>query len=188
MVIKDDDQAVDLVQEETTEDAQMGTPDVSSVPLPFLGRSARVVGDWNSVDASETPHEKNKRGELGKPLFNWYFNRVGSEPLARISYPQSSADRRNTLQGVVSRAGRGAVNPEKTEITDPQTLTKHIKRVSEFFGADVIRIARVHPSMLYTGSRYPDDGSGCADARGGANRDSAEVARDFPYAICICTS
>ncbi len=109
--------AVKPVPEESPEGSVEVTngnkPDVKLPEKPFLGRSARIVGDWESVDASETPHEKNKRGELGKPLFNWYFNRVGTEPIARISYPQSAADRRNTLQGVVTRAGRGAVNPQK---------------------------------------------------------------------------
>src|SRR5919106_1778502 len=109
-----------------------GTP-----AYPDLGRSARVVGPWESVDAATTPHEKNKRGELGKPLFNWYFNRTPKDPLARISFPQSAADRRHTLQNAVRRAPRGTVNAERIEVTDPQALTHHIKRVTRFFGADV---------------------------------------------------
>ncbi len=183
-----EERAVEPVPEESIAFTNGDEPEVKAPEAPYLGRSARIVGDWKSVDASETPHEKNTRGELGQPLFNWYFNRVGSEPIARISYPSSSADRRNTLQGVVTRAGQGDVSPQKIGVADPLALTQHIKRVAEFFGADVVRIAQVHPSMLYSGSRYPDDGSGAADARGGANRDSEEVARDFPYAICLCTS
>ncbi|MCH8346509.1 MAG: hypothetical protein IIC87_06220, partial [Chloroflexi bacterium] len=30
-------------------------------PYPYLGRSVRQVGSWESVDAAQTPHEKNKR-------------------------------------------------------------------------------------------------------------------------------
>ena len=67
MVIKENEQAVDPVQVETGEDALVGKPDVSSVELPFLGRSARVVGDWNSVDASETPQEKTSVASLANP-------------------------------------------------------------------------------------------------------------------------
>jgi hypothetical protein len=49
-----------------------GSSDLTKkTPAPYFGRTARVVADWESVDASDTPHEKNKRGELGKPLFNW---------------------------------------------------------------------------------------------------------------------
>ena len=132
MVIEE--RAVEPVPEESVAFTNGDEPEVKAPETPYLGRSARIVGDWESVDASDTPHEKNKRGELGQPLFNWYFNRVGSEPIARISYPQSSADRRNTLQGVVSRANRGDVSPEKIGVTDPLTLTQHIKRVAEFFG------------------------------------------------------
>ena len=60
------------------QDSDNGTKGTAKViPLaPDFGRSARVVGQWDSVPASESPHEKNKRGELGKPLFNWYFNRT----------------------------------------------------------------------------------------------------------------
>ena len=61
-------------------------------PMPYLGRSVRIVGDWQSVDSSQTPHEKNKRGELGKPLFNWYFNRTSLDPIGRTATANSSAD------------------------------------------------------------------------------------------------
>jgi hypothetical protein len=36
-------------------------PATTAAPLPYLGRSVRIVGDWQSVDATSTPHEKNKR-------------------------------------------------------------------------------------------------------------------------------
>ena len=37
--------------------------------LPYLGRSVRIVGDWKPVEASSSPHEKNKRKELGDTSF-----------------------------------------------------------------------------------------------------------------------
>jgi reductive dehalogenase len=160
----------------------------ASIPeYPYLGRSVRVVGPWESVDAAQTPHEKNKRGELGKPLFNWYFNRTPKDPLARIAFPQSAADRRNTLQHAVGRAPRGAVNPDRMEVTDPHALARHIKRVARFFGADVVGIAAVHPSMLYSGSRAPDDGTG-SNGGGGPAASPTEMARKYPFAICLCTA
>ena len=72
---------------------------------PYLGRSVEMVGPWEPIKASENPHEKNKRGELGKPLFNWYFNRTSKDPLGRISFIQSSADK--TQRGLLCR-GPGA--------------------------------------------------------------------------------
>jgi len=166
-----------------------GNGHTASIPAyPYLGRSARVVGTWESVDAATTPHEKNKRGELGKPLFNWYFNRTAKDPLARIAFPQSSADRRNTLQAAVGRAPRGGVNPDKMEVTDARALSRHIKRVARFFGADVVGIAGVHPSMLFSGSRAPDDGSGSHEGGGGPKASPTEMASTYPFAICLCTA
>ena len=56
-------------------------------PAPYLGRSVRIVGDHVNVDMNQSPHPKNQRGELGKPLFNWYRNTVSKDPLTRVSAP-----------------------------------------------------------------------------------------------------
>ena len=158
------------------------------IPLaPDFGRSARVVGEWNSVPASESPHEKNKRGELGKPLFNWYFNRTSVDALSRIAFPQSSADRRNTLQHHIARAARSKTNSKKPLGSDPEPLSRHIKQVAKHFGAGVVGIAAVHPSMLYAGNEFFDDGS-ASGGRGDGSQDSpAETSAKYPYAICIST-
>ena len=183
MVIKDEERTAAPVGNQETNGSQEG-PGVTEVP--DLGRSVRVVGPWKSVDASETPHEKNKRGELGKPLFNWYFNRTANDPLARCAFPQSSADKRNTLQNVVSQAPKGEINPDKIDTTDAKALTRHIKRVSEFLGANVVGIAAVHPSMLYSGLRYPDDGTGNSDNK--IVQSAEDTAAKYPYAICLSTA
>jgi reductive dehalogenase len=188
MVTENGEQTTTGGEEQQGEDRNGNGHKASFPEYPYLGRSVRVVGSWESVDAAETPHEKNKRGELGKPLFNWYFNRTPKDPLARIAFPQSSADRRNTLQNAVGRAPRGTVNPDRIEVTDARALASHIKRVARFFGADVVGIAAVHPSMLYSGSRAPDDGTGSNDGGGGPKAGSTEMARKFPFAICLCTA
>jgi ferredoxin len=168
----------------TTDEAR--NEEASWEPIPYLGRSVRVVGDWQSVDASQTPHEKNKRGELGKPLHNWYFNRTSRDPLGRVATANSSADRRNAIETHIAGAPRGKINPERTEVVDPKVMTEHIKRVAKHLGASDVGIMRVHPSFLYKEGRYPDDGRG-ADGGGGTIMVSAEeTARRFPYAIaCI---
>jgi ferredoxin len=187
MVAKHDEQTMEQAEAQHAHNGTGNGHPPTTPEHPYLGRSARVVGHWESVDAATTPHEKNKRGELGKPLFNWYFNRTPKDALARISFPQSAADRRHTLQNAVRRAPRGAVNPEKIEVTDPQALTRHIKRVARHFGADVVGIAAVHPSMIYGGSRAPDDGTGAQEG-GGPPTPPAELARNYPFAICLCTA
>ena len=155
-------------------------------PYPYLGRSVRQVGSWESVDAAQTPHEKNKRGELGKPLFNWYHNRTSRDPLGRIATANASADRRNTLGTVIGTAGKGGINADKVDVTDPKAMTKHIKEVAKFLGIDECRIAAVHPSFLYAGSRYPDDGTGSTRDSGVGAAGPEANAKRYPYAIaCV---
>jgi epoxyqueuosine reductase QueG len=187
MVNKQDEQTTTQGKERQSQGPQSNGHAVTTPAYPDFGRSVRVVGQWESVDAATTPHEKNKRGELGKPLFNWYFNRTPKDPLARISFPQSAADRRHTLQNAIRRARRGAVNPERIGVTDPQALTRHIKQVARFFGADVVGIAAVHPAMIYSGNRAPDDGTGGQEG-GAPPTPPSELAQNYPFAICLCTS
>ncbi|MCH7608691.1 MAG: 4Fe-4S dicluster domain-containing protein [Chloroflexi bacterium] len=152
-------------------------------PLPYLGRSVRIVGDWRSVDATQTPHEKNKRGELGKPLHNWYFNRTSLDPLGRIATANTAADRRNAFETVLARAPRGAVNPDRAPVSDPAVLTAHIKRVARYLGASDVGIMRVQPQFLYSGGRYPDDGTAAGASAPPATAETT-TAR-YPYAIAL---
>ena len=162
-----------------------GAPDPS---YPFVGRSVRVVGDWRSVDANQTPHEKNKRGELGKLLSNWYFNRISRDPLGRIGSAQAVADRRNLLSNVVGGAPKGQVNPRRAPVHDPKALTKHIKRVGKAMGADIVGIAAVHPSFLYAGGRYPEDGTGIQGNGAAAGDTPEELAKQYPFAITLAVA
>ena len=152
--------------------------------LPYLGRSVRIVGDWKPVEASSSPHEKNKRKELGIPLFNWWTNRVSTDPIGRLGIFNSAHDRKSVLTTVISQAPKGAVNPDKTEVTDPKAMTRHIKKVAKFLGADVVGIAAVHPSMLYAGSRSPDEGMGY-DMGAATQLSPDELARKYPFAIIL---
>ncbi len=165
------------------EDVETNVPEAAE-PLPYLGRSVRIVGDWRSIDATQTPHEKNKRGELGKPLHNWYFNRTSLDPLGRIATASGSADKRNAFETVLARAPRGAVNPERAPVSDPSVLTAHIKRVARYLGASDVGIMRVQPQFLYSGSRYPDDGTAAGPSAPPATAEP--TAKRYPYAIaCV---
>jgi len=184
-VIKDEERTAEPVENQETN----GSQEKLSIPLaPYFGRTARVVGDWQSVDAAGTPHEKNKRGELGKPLYNWYLNRTANDPLARTAFPQSAADKRNTLQSVVSSAPKGSINPDKIEATDPQVLSQHIKKVAEYFGAHVVGIAELHPSMVYSGNRHVDDVLVANETDGSNIQDPKDLVAKYPYAICMSTA
>ena len=71
-------------------------------PLPYLGRSVRIVGEWKSVDVEQTPHNKNNRGVLGKALFYYRNNRVSPDPLSRTATSAMANDRRNTFERVLA--------------------------------------------------------------------------------------
>jgi reductive dehalogenase len=154
-------------------------------PPPYLGRSVRIVGPHVNVDMNQSPHPKNQRGELGKPLFNWYRNTVSKDPLTRVSAPNHFADRRQFLTNVINRSGKGKVNPRRVSVDDPAAMTRHIKTVAHYMGADVIGIAKAHPSFLYAGSRYVQDGT-AEDAY--QQETPEELVRRFPYVIQMTTA
>jgi reductive dehalogenase len=168
-------------------EGQAGQGTTAAPGAPYLGRSVRIVAPVVPVDAAQTPHEKNKRGELGKPLFNWYFNRASHDPLGRSSSANGAADRRNVLAAVVGRARKGDVNPVRTEAPDPVVMTQHIKRVARFLGASAVGIAAVNPAYLYSAGRYPDDPVGGEHGSGLAESKSPEeTAKKYPFAIaCV---
>src|SRR5688500_15951821 len=154
-------------------------------PPPYLGRTVRIVGPVVNVDMNQSPHPKNQRGELGKPLFNWYHNTVSKDPLTRVSAPNHFADRRHFLSTVINQATKGKVNPRKMEVTDAAAMSRHIKAVAHYMGADVVAVAQAHPSFLYAGSRYVQDGT-AEDAY--QETSPADLVKKFPYIIVATTA
>ena len=154
-------------------------------PPPYLGRSVRIVGPVANVDMNQSPHPKNRRGELGKALFNWYRNTISKDPLTRVSAPNHFADRRNFLTTVVNRPTKGKINPKEMPVPDPAAMTRHIKAVARYMGADVVTIAKAHPSFMYAGSRYVQDG--IADDPYMKNTPE-ELVQKFPYLIVTTTA
>ena len=153
-------------------------------PLPYLGRSARIVGDWRSVDVEQTPHNKNNRGELGKALYYYRNNRVSPDPLSRIETSALSADRRNTFERVLAQAPAGAINPERVPVPDPKAMTAHIKRVAKYLGASDVGIMRIRAPSLYAKGAYPDEGTG-AVATDSSSLTPEEASERYPYAIAL---
>src|SRR5215211_169425 len=147
---------------ESPADSEAPRPGPKGVPLPLvpnLGRTVKVVGTVVNVDTNQLPHPKNQRGELGKPLFNWYHNTVSKDPLTRVSAPNHFADRRHFLSSIINQATKGKVNPKKIEVSEPAVMSRHIKAVAHYMGADIVAIAQAHPAFLYAGSRYVQDGT-----------------------------
>ena len=109
---------------------QPSSSPAAEFPTPNLGRSVRFVGPHVNVDMNQSPHPKNQRGELGKPLFNWYRNTVSKDPLTRVSAPNHFADRRHFLVNVINRSTSGKVNLRRIAVDDPAVLARHIKAVA----------------------------------------------------------
>src|SRR5678815_1123676 len=101
-------------------------------PPPYLGRSVRIVGQVVNVDMNQSPHPKNARGELGKPLFNWYNNTVSKDLLTRVTDLNHFADRRHFLSNVINQAAKGKINPQKVDVSDPPAMTRNIKAVAHY--------------------------------------------------------
>ena len=156
-------------------------------PTPYLGRSVRLVGPHVNVDMNQSPHPKNQRGELGKPLFNWYRNTVSKDPLTRVSAPNHFADRRHFLVNVINRSTNGKVNPRRIAVDDPAVMARHIKAVARYMGADVVGIAKAHPSFLYAagGGRYVQDGTAKDDFQSHSPED---LVRRFLFIIQATTA
>jgi reductive dehalogenase len=154
-------------------------PEDSSFPAPDLGRTVRVVGPVVNVDPQTLPHPMNQRGELGKALYNWRHNTIANDPLVRIAFDNHSADRNHVINTVMRRFPKGGVNPSRTEVRDPATMTRHIKRVARHLGMDVVGIGRSHPSFLFAGKTIDP-------AHGSANEDvdePEELAKRLPFLI-----
>jgi reductive dehalogenase len=176
-----------LTLEKTTE-AHGGNGAVDAgqpAAVPYLGRTVRIVGPVANVDMNQSPHPKNRRGELGKALFNWYRNTISKDPLTRVSAPNHFADRRNFLASVVNQTSKGKINPKRVPVTDPEKMTRHIKAVARYMGADVVAVARAHPSFMYAGNRYVQDGT-AEDAY--QKSAPEELVRKFPYLLVTTTA
>jgi reductive dehalogenase len=105
--------------------------------------------------------------------------------LSRVSAPNHFSDRRNFLMTVVNRPTKGTLNPDKVTVTDPKAMTEHIKAVARYLGADLVAIAPSHPSSMYHGSRYVQDGE-AADSH--EKEGPEDLARRFPYIIMATTA
>src|SRR5436309_5298807 len=157
-------------------------PTLPTVPdAPDLGRTARVVGPVMHVDMNQSPHPKRDRGELGRALWNHGHNTISSDPLTRVG-SNHNADRRNYFTNVVNRATKGKVSPNRVPVDDPAAMTRHIKAIAQYMGADITTVARAHPSMMYGGARYTQDGTASDAYEATCPEDLVEK---FPYLLVV---
>jgi len=140
-------------------------------------RTYRIVGSQRRIDQRETPHPRASRGELGERVRLWRKERAGVDAFGRMFGRGGNADPNNSIQHVMSRAVEGAVNPDVIAADDPAMMSRNIKEVARFFGADIVGICRLDPVYVYSNR------SGSSPAIGAKAGDSIDL--PHRYAICL---
>ena len=112
-------------------------------------RSYRIVGPQRQIDERETPHPRVDRGELGERLRSWRNTRAGQDPFRRI-FGVGGGDPKNCLQLIMRQLPEGAVNPDRTAVSDPDGMARNIKEVARFLGADVVGITHLDQAYVYS--------------------------------------
>jgi hypothetical protein len=65
------------------------------------------------------------------------------------------ADLANTVTEMIRNAPEGNVFPTKTELHTPEITSSHVKGMAEYFGAELVGIARLNPNDARDGDSYP---------------------------------
>jgi reductive dehalogenase len=150
-------------------------------PPPNLGRSVHVIDTVVNVHPDETPHPRVRRGDMGKTLFNYGRNTVSPDPIARTN-SNRNRDKGNYFTDVLRKAPAGKVNPGKTSVADPADMSRHIKNVGQYFGADIVGIGQSHPALLYAGGSLQDNGF-IVQVESGPTETPQELCRKYPFVI-----
>jgi hypothetical protein len=94
---------------------------------------------------------------------------------------RAPADPKNDLTPALRGAPEGRIYPVKTEVSDPHSMSRQIKELGQWFGADLVGIAALQPVHLQS------DGQSIA---GGGSTEKTERpetgARPYPFAV-VCT-
>ena len=64
------------------------------------------------------------------------------------------ADLANTVTEMIRNAPEGNVFPTKTELHTPEITSSHVKGMAEYFGAELVGIARLDPNDAHGGESY----------------------------------
>lgn len=71
------------------------------------------------------------------------------------------ADERNSIAAALRNAPEGAINPVKDDIHTPEVMSRHVKELSLFLGADLVGIARTdlpeHPFAILCATHAEHD-------------------------------
>jgi hypothetical protein len=66
-----------------------------------------------------------------------------------------AADLANTVTEMIRNAPDGNVFPTKAELHTPEITSSHVKGMAQYFGAELVGIARLNPDDAQAGESYP---------------------------------
>lgn len=142
-------------------------------------RTVRIVGPQERVDERDTPHPRMRRGELGQRLQRLRTT-PSKDPFRHITRANNATDHRNCFSWVMGNIPDGAVNPDRTEVPDPVAMSKKIKGVARFLGANVVGITYLDQAYVYS---HRDGGSAARGEKAGE-----EIDLPHRFAICLGTA
>lgn len=93
---------------------------------------------------------------MGSRLGRWLRSRWrtgrAKDPLWEHFIYRAPADPKNDLTPALQRAPEGRIYPVKTEVSDPHAMSRQIKELGQWFGADLVGITALEPAQVQAGS------------------------------------
>jgi reductive dehalogenase len=109
--------------------------------------TTKIPGPQKKFDQRNQMHTQAAIGGLGETVRE-RWTRESVDPFRRIFFPESRP------QNVPMRSWRnvadGPVNPERIDVQDPRHMSKIIKEVSRFLGADLVGVCRLNQAYVYS--------------------------------------
>jgi len=87
----------------------------------------------------------------GRWLLGRWFTGGARDPLWDHFIYRAPTDPKNNLTPALQGAPEGRIYPVKTEVSDPHTMSLHIKELARWFGADLVGIAALQPAHMQPG-------------------------------------
>jgi epoxyqueuosine reductase len=103
-----------------------------------------------------------------------------SDPLWDHFIYRAPADPKNNLTPALQGAPEGRIYPVKTEVSDPHTMSRQIKELAQWFGADLVGIAALQPGYMPVGGQSDTAGSSSEETDPPENS-----APRYPFAV-VC--